>query len=77
MGTKYTKEEEDVFEQRVIEYIKKKPNASRRKVSDYAGVGIAVLERLEKNGNFVLPKPMTSKQVRKLHGWTDSLNANK
>jgi|TARA_R110000803_G_scaffold124736_2_gene192464 hypothetical protein len=61
----YTDEEEIVIEKRAIEYMQKKPNASRTRVAIYAGVGVAVLERLEKNGNFKLPKPMTSKQVRK------------
>ena len=61
----YTKEEEMVIEKRAIEYMEKKPNASLTRVAIYAGVGVTVLERLEKNGNFKLPKPMTSKQIRK------------
>ena len=68
MGIKisnYTNEELVVFEERAKDFIKRKPEASRKRVSDYAGVGLTVLERLEKNGAFKLPKPMTSKQIRK------------
>ena len=62
---KYTDEEEKVFEERAKDFIGRKPEASRKRVSDYAGVGIAVLERLEKNGAFKLPKPKTVKESRK------------
>ena len=48
----YTEEEEKEFEKRVVEYMKKKPNANKTRIAIYAGVGISVLERLEKNGNF-------------------------
>jgi hypothetical protein len=71
LRSRYTKEEEDTFEKRAIEYIKNKPDASRKKIADYAGVGISVLERLEKNGNFKLPKPMSVKQIRKKFNWTN------
>lgn len=61
----YTEEEEKEFEKRVVEYMKKKPNANKTRIAIYAGVGISVLERLEKNGNFKLPEPLTAKQIRK------------
>ena len=61
----YTSDELKVFEKRAKEFIERKANASRAKISIYSGVGISVLERLEKNGAFKLPKPMTSKQIRK------------
>jgi len=70
----YTAEEEIIIEQRAIEYMKKKNNDSRTRIALYAGVGIAVLERLEKNGNFKLPKPMTPKQIRKTFNWTNLNN---
>ena len=67
----YTSDELKVFEKRAKEFIERKPNASRAKISIYSGVGISVLERLEKNGAFKLPKPMTSKQIRKTNkDWT-------
>jgi len=67
----YTKEEEAKFIVRAKDFIKRKPEASRKRVADYAGVGLTVLERLEKNGAFKLPKPMTSKQIRKTNkDWT-------
>jgi len=63
----YSNEELIVFEERAKDFIKRKPEASRKRVADYAGVGLSVLERLEKNGNFKLPKAMTSKQIRKIN----------
>ena len=63
----YSNEELVVFEERAKDFIKRKPEASRKRVADYAGVGLSVLERLEKNGNFKLPKAMTSKQIRKIN----------
>jgi len=71
--SKYTNEEELIIEQRAIEYIKRKPNASRTRIAIYAGAGVSVLERLEKNGNFKLPKPMSVKQIRKQSDWGNLL----
>jgi len=73
--SKYTAEEEIVIEQRTIDYIKRTPNASRARIAKYAGVGIEVLKRLEKKGNFKLPPPMTSKQIKKQTNWTDMLGS--
>jgi hypothetical protein len=63
----YTNDELKVFEERAKDFIQRKPEASRKRVADYAGVGLAVLERLEKNGNFKLPKVKTSKQIRRIN----------
>jgi hypothetical protein len=63
----YTNDELKVFEERAKDFIERKPEASRKRIADYAGVGISVLERLEKNGNFKLPKAMTSKQIRRIN----------
>lgn len=63
----YSDEQLKTFEERAKDFIERKPEASRKRIADYAGVGIVVLERLEKNGNFKLPKAMTSKQIRKIN----------
>ena len=36
-------------------------------MADYSGVGIAVLERLEKNSSLKLPKAKTLKQIRRIN----------
>ena len=59
MGNKYNKEQEE-------EFIERKPNSSRAKIAKYSGCDVTVLERLQDIGGFKLPKPMTSKQQRKL-----------
>jgi hypothetical protein len=63
----YSDEQLKTFEERAKDFIERKPEASRKRIADYAGVGIGVLERLEKNGNFKLPKAMTSKQIRRIN----------
>ena len=63
----YSDEQLKTFEERAKDFIERKPEASRKRIADYAGVGIGVLERLEKNGNFKLPKSMTSKQIRRIN----------
>ena len=69
----YKEEEYDKFLARAIEFMKKKPDASRTRVANYAGVGLSVLERFEKEGKLTLPKPMTKKQVRNKYNWADTL----
>ncbi len=69
----YSQEEQEEFLTRAIEFMKKKPDASRARVAKYAGVGMAVLERFEKEGMLTLPKPMTKKQVRNQYAWMDTL----
>jgi predicted protein tyrosine phosphatase len=73
----YTAEELEVFKQRTIDFIQKHPDANRSRISRYAGVGISVLEKLEKTGAFKLPKPMNPKQVRKTHDWGNMLGSLK
>jgi len=63
----YTKEEEAKFIVRAKEFMARKPEASRARISIYAGVGISVLERLQEVGEFKLPKPKTKKQVRHIN----------
>jgi len=69
----YSQEEQEEFLTRAIDFMKKKPDASRARVAKYSGVGMAVLERFEKEGKLTLPKPMTKKQVRNQYKWTDTL----
>ena len=69
----YREEEYNEFLARAIEFMKKKPDASRARVAMYAGVGISVLERFEREGKLTLPKPMTKKQVRNKYKWADTL----
>ena len=69
----YREEEYAEFLSRAIEFMEKKPDASRARVAMYAGVGLSVLERFEKEGKLTLPKPMTKKQVRNKYKWMDTL----
>ena len=72
-GSHYSQEEQEEFLTRAIEFMKKKPDASRARVAMYAGVGLSVLERFEKEGKLTLPKPMTKKQARNKYNWADTL----
>jgi glutathione synthase/RimK-type ligase-like ATP-grasp enzyme len=69
----YKEEEYDKFLARAIEFMKKKPDASRARVAMYAGVGISVLERFESEGKLTLPKPMTKKQINNKYKWQNTL----
>ena len=69
----YREEEYAEFLSRAIEFMEKKPDASRARVANYAGVGLSVLERFEKEGKLTLPKPMTKKQARNKYNWADTL----
>lgn len=70
----YTEEKYKEFLERALRFMKENPNASRAKIATYAGVGIATLERFEKEGKLKLPPVMTSKQVRKLSPWANNLS---
>ena len=69
----YREEEYAEFLSRAIEFMEKKPDASRARVAKYAGVGLNVLERFESEGKLTLPKPMTKKQARNKYNWADTL----
>ena len=69
----YREEEYAEFLSRAIEFMEKKPDASRARVAKYAGVGLNVLERFESEGKLTLPKAMTKKQVRNKYNWADTL----
>jgi hypothetical protein len=69
VANNYNKEQDEEFIKRAKEFIKRKPNSSRAKIAKYSGCDVTVLERLQDIGGFKLPKPMTSKQQRKLSNW--------
>jgi len=69
----YPQDKYDEFLARAKKFMKENPNASRAKIATYAGVGVAVLERFEKEGKLKLPPVMTGKQARKLTNWANTL----
>ena len=69
----YREEEYDKFLARAIEFMEKKPDACRTRIAKYAGVGLSVLERFEREGKLTLPKPMTKKQINNKYKWQNTL----
>ena len=69
----YPQEQYDEFLERAIQFMKENPNASRAKVAIYAGVGISVLERFEKEGRIKLPPVLTKIQKRMGVNWNKVL----
>ena len=51
----------------------KNPNTNSTKIAMYAGVGIAVLERLEEEGRIKLPPVLTKTQKRMGVNWNKYL----
>tara|TARA_R110000851_G_scaffold134116_2_gene269299 strand:+ start:752 stop:919 length:168 start_codon:yes stop_codon:yes gene_type:complete len=49
--------------------MEKNPKTTRGKIALYAGVGVSVLERFEKEGRLTLPPKMTIKQARASSPW--------
>jgi len=66
---KYTQEKYTEFATRAKEFIEKNPNASRKRVADYAGVHAGALDRLSKDYGFVMPKALTPQQTRRASNW--------
>ena len=66
---KYTQEKYKEFATRAKEFIAKNPDASRKRIADYAGVHAGALDRLSKDYGFVMPKAMTPQQTRKASNW--------
>ncbi len=64
-GSVYTPEQLETMIQRVNQFKKENPDATRASLARYAGCDISVLKRLEKQGRLTLPKPLTHKQRRK------------
>jgi hypothetical protein len=67
--SKYTQEKYKEFALRAKEFIAKNPDASRKRISDYAGVHAGALDRLSKDYGFVMPKAMTPQQTRRSSNW--------
>lgn len=65
----YSDEKEQEFLTRALAYMEKNPKTTRGKVAVYAGVGVSVLERFEKEGKLTLPPKMTIKQARASSPW--------
>ena len=62
-------EEREIAITRAKQYIEKNPNASRKKIAEYAGVSASTLDKISETNDFTMPKPLTSKQTRKTHNW--------
>ncbi len=67
--SRYTKEKYDEFAVRAKEFIAKNPDASRKRIADYAGVHAGALDRLSKEYEFTMPKAMTPQQTRRASNW--------
>ena len=65
----YTQEKYKEFAIRAKEFIEKNPDASRKRIADYAGVHAGALDRLSKDYGFVMPKAMNPQQTRKASNW--------
>ncbi len=61
----YTEEEKQKIIDRAKDYMNRKPNTTRNKVANYAGVAISVLEKW----GVILPEPITAKQRIKRSPW--------
>lgn len=67
--SQYTQEKYKEFAMRAKEFIEKNPDASRKRVADYAGVHAGALDRLSKDYGFTMPKALTPQQARKASNW--------
>ncbi len=73
-GTSYTPEQLNTIVERVQQNKTENPHATRASLARYAGCGISVLKRLEKQGKLTLPKPLTRKQQAKRNvNWAKTL----
>ena len=72
-GSWYGENQLQEFLERALRFMKENPSTSRAKVATYAGCGIGVLERFEKEGKLKLPPVLTSKQARKRSPWAKNL----
>ena len=64
-GLVYTPEQLNTIVEREQQHKTENPKATRASIARYTGVGISVLQRLEKQGKLKLPKPITRQQQRK------------
>ena len=63
------KQERETAITRAKEFIEKNPNASRKRIADYAGVSASTLDNISKASDFVMPKALTPQQTRKASNW--------
>ena len=62
-------EEREIAIKRAKQFIENNPDASRKKIAEYAGVSASTLDKISETNDFTMPKPLTSKQARKTHNW--------
>ena len=63
------KQERETAITRAKEFIEKNPNASRKRIADYAGVSASTLDNISKTSDFVMPKALTRQETRKASNW--------
>ena len=67
--TKYTQDKYKEFAMRAKEFIAKNPDASRKRISDYAGVHAGALDRLSKDKGITRHKALKPRQARRASNW--------
>jgi len=71
--THYSKTQEEEFLVRAKRFMKENPDTNRTRIAMYAGVSVAVLERLEEEGRIKLPPVLTKTQKRMGVNWNKYL----
>jgi hypothetical protein len=71
--THYSRTQEEEFLARAKRFMKENPDTNRTRIAMYAGVGVAVLERLEEEGRIQLPPVLTKTQKRMGVNWNKYL----
>jgi hypothetical protein len=71
--THYSRTQEEEFLTRAKRFMNKNPDTNRTRIAMYAGVGVAVLERLEEEGRIQLPPVLTKTQKRMGVNWNKYL----
>jgi hypothetical protein len=62
-------QERETAIKRAKEFIAKNPNASRKKVAEYAGVSASTLDNISKTSDFTMPKALNPQQTRRASNW--------
>jgi ABC-type nitrate/sulfonate/bicarbonate transport system substrate-binding protein len=62
-------QERETAIKRAKEFIAKNPDASRKRVADYAGVSVTTLDKISETSDFTMPKALTPQQTRKASNW--------
>lgn len=71
--THYSRTQEEEFLTRAKRFMKENSDTNRTRIAMYAGVGVAVLERLEEEGRIQLPPVLTKTQKRMGVNWNKYL----